>query len=118
MDVQPQLQRPERQQTLGVSLPPVSRTEGDRKRLCDLVKDINYCQLVTKTEHGHLHPRPMRILRHDENGFWFGTRLDSNKVEEMSAHHTVSILLQRDNYKFSISGLAIPHRGHELVEDL
>jgi general stress protein 26 len=62
-------------------------------KICDLIKDINFCMLTTLDDDGCLRSRPMAINGEvEENGdLWFFTYASSHKVTEVNRHREVNV---------------------------
>ncbi len=84
--------------------------ENDLEKLRTLVKDIDFCMLVTVDEDGTLHSRPMSANGEiDEDGnLWFFTNVSSHKVSEIAKLPKVNVsFADPDNQHYvSISGTA------------
>src|SRR5262245_19673589 len=82
----------------------------DRRKLRDMIEDIDFCMLTTIDERGDLHSRPMSSNGDiDQNGdLWFFTGAFSNKISEIKATPRVNVSFadpQNQNY-VSITGRA------------
>ena len=88
---------------------------ASRKKVLDLVKDIDYAVFTTRTEgQGPLHARPMAYRSVEDDGdFWFFTKRDSRKVQELTADpETMLTFADTKNQNFvSVSG-----KGHLVTE--
>ena len=85
------------------------------QKLCDLIRNIDFCMLTTIDEDGTLRSRPMSTNGQVEaNGdLWFFTYASSHKVDEVNQHQQVNVSFS-DPHKqryVSLSGTA------ELVRD-
>lgn len=62
--------------------------DASRKKVLELVKDIDYAVFTTRSgDGGPLHARPMAYRSVEDDGaFWFFTKSDSRKIEEVKAH--------------------------------
>lgn len=60
---------------------------ASRKKVLELIKDIDYAVFTTRSGgQGPLHARPMAYRSVEDDGaFWFFTKNDSRKVEEVKA---------------------------------
>lgn len=71
-----------------------------RKKLFDLIADVEVAMMTTVDSDGSVRARPMWTQAPDENGdLWFATKLDSAKTGEIGREHKV--------------GLAYAHPGHQ-----
>ena len=81
---------------------------ASRKKVLDLVKGIDYAVFTTRTSgHGPLHARPMAYRSVEDDGdFWFFTKADSRKVQELKADpETMLTFADTKNQNFvSVSG--------------
>lgn len=79
----------------------------------ELLKDFDTAMLVTHTEGGGLHARPMAIaeVAHEGGEIWFATSIDSRKTEELRLNPKVLVLLMGATKYLSIDGKA------EIVRD-
>ena len=84
------------------------------KTVASLVKDIKFAMLVTVTDEGHLHARPMTTQQTEFDGdIWFIGAKDSEAVHDMRSrpHVNVSYADTGSSNYVSVHGRA------ELVED-
>jgi general stress protein 26 len=92
-------------------------TDTDRsiQKICDLIKDIDFCMLTTLDDDGCLRSRPMAVNKEvEDNGdMWFFTYGSSHKVAEVDRHHEVNVSFAAPDKQcyVSVSGMA------ELVTD-
>jgi general stress protein 26 len=65
-------------------------TENDKKRLCELIKEVDTCMMTTIGADGKLHSRPMCHKQVECAGgdylIWFFTKGESLKVKESQQH--------------------------------
>lgn len=84
------------------------------KTVAALIKDIKFAMLVTVTDEGHLHARPMTTQQTEFDGdLWFIGAKDTEAVSDMRARPQVNVSFadtSSNNY-VSVNGTA------ELVED-
>ncbi len=91
----------------------MTREEAVQK-VAGLIKDIKFCMLVTQTEEGHLHSRPVTTQEEDFDGeLWFIGGKDTEWVSDIKARPEINLAYgQPDGQNYvSISGRA------ELIED-
>lgn len=76
--------------------------------------------LVTHSEGGKLHARPMQVAEVEDSGrLWFLTGADTGKVEEIRADASVSVLFQNERASFlNLSGVARLTRDRSRIEAL
>jgi len=81
--------------------------EAARRKVFDLVKDIEVAQMVTLDRNGRLHSRPMVAKQDSSAGeLWFFTSAASGKLRELDANREVLLTYSdpsRQNY-VSIEG--------------
>jgi general stress protein 26 len=66
--------------------------ESDRKKVWDLVKDIQFAMMVTQDADGSMHGRPMSAMQKEFEGtLWFMTRDQTLKVEALEANPKVML---------------------------
>lgn len=83
-------------------------------KVAELIRDIKFCMLVTQTEEGHLHSRPLTTQKQDFDGdLWFIGPKDSAWVQDLTRRPEVNLsYAQPDGQNYvSIAGHA------RLVED-
>ena len=87
-----------------------TRTDAEaRKKVWDLIREVEVAMMVTVTEGGHLHGRPMRAVNKEFDGtLWFFTNDHTPKTDEIQ--HDRQVLLaysdpSRQNY-VSVRGTA------------
>lgn len=86
----------------------MSEAEG-RKKVFDLIKDIQVSMLTTYAPEGFLHARPMVARAHEADGdLWFFTDRHSEKIPEIRADPRVAVCYSEpsDQNYVSISGTA------------
>jgi general stress protein 26 len=83
-------------------------TTQEQAKLYDLLHDFDVGVLVTQTDDGDLHARPMAIAQvEDDCTTWFLTSRSSPKVEEVSHSSRAHVVCQRGATAFlSLSGAA------------
>ncbi len=94
-------------------------TSSDRKHLIKLVKSFSDGMLVTRSEDGLVHGRPMALTKVDEHGdIWFLTDLESHKLEEIEEDPNVCITLQAHGKYLSLAGTAEIVRDRAQIAEL
>ena len=90
-----------------------------REHLYDLLKDFDTAMLVTRSDDGHMHARPMAVaeLRPDADAY-FVTSIDSPKVAEVDASPSVTLTFQSSSQFASLSGRASLVRDRVLIDRL
>jgi len=94
-------------------------TEDRREHLYDLLKDFDTAMLVTRSDDGHMHARPMAVaeMRPDADAY-FVTGIDSPKVAEINASSDVTLTFQSKTQFASVSGRATIVRDRALIDRL
>ncbi len=96
-----------------------TESQGEREKVFDLIKDIEFCMMVTQGADGHLFSRPMAAQERDEQDqLWFFTSANSPKIEEIIQNPAVllSYADPDDNCYVSISGEAAVVRDRDLID--
>ena len=95
---------------------------ADFKKLCEMIKEIDFCMLTTVDENNDLHSRPMSLNSEvdPEGNLWFFTYGNSHKVSEVNRTPKCSVSFAKtDDYRFvSISGKAEVIRDKRKIEEL
>ena len=90
-----------------------------RDRLKDLVGDFDTAMLVTRSQDGGMHGRPLAIAeKRDDGALYFATSVESTKVDEIEADPHVTVTMQQGRRFVSLSGVARVVRDRQLVERL
>ena len=90
-----------------------------REHLYDLLKDFDTAMLVTRSDDGHMHARPMAVAELRPNAdAYFVTSSDSPKVAEIDANPNVTLTFQSSSQFASLSGLASIVRDRALIDRL
>lgn len=79
------------------------------KKLAELIEDIEFAMLTTRTSDGRLVTRPLGTQEVEFDGdLWFATSVDSGKVAEIREHPQVSVAYASPgkNTYVSVSGRA------------
>ena len=81
-------------------------TSPDTK-LHELLEEFGIAMLVTRTQEGQLHGRPMALAEVDADGtLWFLTDRHSAKVDELTHDGHVGVIMQSKTKFVSVSGRA------------
>ena len=90
-----------------------------REHLYDLLKDFDTAMLVTRSDDGHMHGRPMAVaeLRPDADAY-FVTSIDSPKIAEVAASPSVTLTFQSSSQFASLSGRAGVVQDRALIDRL
>lgn len=90
-----------------------------REHLYDLLKDFDTAMLVTRSNDGHMHSRPMAVaeMREDADAY-FVTGIDSPKVAEINANPNVTLTFQSKTQFASVSGRATIVQDRALIDRL
>ena len=98
-----------------------SDSDTDRRKVWELIKDINIALLVTTSKEGPLHGRPMAAMNKEFNGeLWFASRDGTPKLNEIAEHTQVLLAYSEpksQNY-VSVSGSARIVHDKEKVKEL
>lgn len=89
--------------------------------LGEMIKEIRFAMLTTRSSEGRLHSRPMATREMDENGIlWFYTGKSSLKVREIEAVHEVNLSYQDPgkNLFVSVAGMAVLSVDPEKIREL
>ncbi len=94
-------------------------TIDTQQHLYELIKDFKTAMLVSRSEAGQLHARPMAVadLRPDADAF-FATSVDSAKVMEIERDPRVVVTFQNDKVFATINGKATVIQDTALAEKL
>lgn len=95
--------------------------DQNRKKLRELIEDIEVAMLVTLTGNGMLHGRPMATrLAEDNDNLWFFTDKDSTKVFEIEGERQVNVSYARpeSNRYVSVSGTASVVNDRQMIDKL
>ena len=91
-------------------------------KICDLIKDIDFCMLTTLDEDGCLHSRPMSVNGEVEaNGdMWFFTYGSSHKVTEVNKNHHVNVSFSAPDKQcyVSVCGMAETVKDRAKMQEL
>jgi general stress protein 26 len=95
--------------------------ESEFEKLCEMIKDIDFCMLTTVDENDELHSRPMSLNGDvdEEGNLWFFTSSNSHKASEIerTPNVNVSFVDTSDQRYVSISGTAqLVHDRDEIKE--
>jgi general stress protein 26 len=95
--------------------------ESEFEKLCEMIKDIDFCMLTTVDENDELHSRPMSLNGDvdEEGNLWFFTSSSSHKASEIerTPNVNVSFVDTSDQRYVSISGTAqLVHDRNKIKE--
>ncbi len=95
---------------------------GNLRDYQELLESYRTAILVTVGEGGHLHSRPMATQeQHGDDGIWFATYADSDKVHDILANPRVGLAFhggEHDSAYLSISGTAEVVRDRAKIREL
>ena len=102
-------------------MPEISRSETDRRKVWELIKDIGIALLTTRGADGRFHARPLAASQKAFDGeLWFITQEGSPKLSELLSEPNVLVAYsdpKRQRY-VSVSGRADiridPAKVHEI----
>ena len=96
--------------------------EPEFEKLCEMIKDIDFCMLTTVDENDELHSRPMSLNGDvdEEGNLWFFTSSNSHKAGEIerTPNVNVSFVDTSDQRYVSISGTAQLIHGRDKIKEL
>ncbi len=91
----------------------------DRQHLVEMAKHFSAAFLVTHSQIGKFHGRPMELAKVGENGeLYFSASLNSLKMQELSNDPSVGVFFQDSRSYVSIYGRAEVIRDRALIEEL
>lgn len=91
----------------------------DGEHLYDLLKGFDTAMLITRSEDGNLHARPMAIAElHADAGAYFVTSIDSPKVAEIYADADVLLTFQSKDQYAAVYGRANVVQDRALIDRL
>jgi general stress protein 26 len=92
--------------------------EGHDK-LIELLDEFKTAMLVTRTQTGGVHARPMRVARFMKEGsLYFVTSKESPKIKEIADDPEVTVIFQDGSKYVSLAGNAVVTEDRQLVESL
>ena len=90
--------------------------EEKRQRLSELMAGFSTAMLVTRTDDGGMHARPLSIAdKRDDGALYFSTAIESPKVHELQADGHVNVVMQDGRRFVSLSGTARVVQDRALV---
>jgi general stress protein 26 len=93
--------------------------DREREKLVDLLREFDTGFLVTRTEEGTLHGRPMAVADVRDNGtLYFAADLHSPKVAELENDAGVGVFFQSKNRWISLAGVAVVVHDRSLIDEL
>lgn len=88
-------------------------------KLIDFISDFNNAMLVTRTDDGSLHSRPMAVAKVDDNGaIWFVTDRNSEKVADLMLDREVAVTMQGGKKFVALSGTCETIDDQKLIDEL
>lgn len=92
---------------------------GQQEKLIDLLGDFDNAMLITKTDRGELHARPMAVAEVEDDGsVWFVTDRHSGKVADLMLDADVAVTMQGTSKFVALSGRAHAVDDRAKVEEL
>ncbi|QEG43086.1 pyridoxamine 5'-phosphate oxidase family protein [Roseimaritima ulvae] len=90
-----------------------------QQKLIDLIQEFDNAMLVTKTDEGALHARPMAIAEATEEGeLWFITDRNSGKIADLIHDRDVAVTMQSARKFVSLSGECRVVKDQQKIESL
>ncbi len=90
-----------------------------RHQLGKLMSEFKTAMLVTRTDDGHLRPRPLSSAgSREDGGLYFSTEIESPKVHELEVDPRVNVVMQDGRRSVSLSGIASIVSDRALIEEL
>lgn len=78
---------------------------NSEEKLIELIQGFDTAMLITRSDDGSLHGRPMAIAEATEDGIlWFVTDRNSGKIEDLILDQDVAVTMQGSSVFASISG--------------
>lgn len=98
---------------------PPSTSEESKEHLFDVLKRFDTAVLVTSSQSGDFHGRPMSIAGKDGDGtLWFLTSIASPKIDELENDARALAVMQSPNRFVVVRGLAAVSRNQAKVDEL
>ena len=91
-----------------------------RERLTELTSSFDTAMLVTHTQEGRLHSRPLSVAHNEDDPerLYFSTAIESEKVAELDANPDANVSMQGKRRFVSISGKVTISRDPALIDKL
>lgn len=90
-----------------------------RNHLYEMLKDFDTAMLVTRSEDGHMHARPMAVAELEPGAdAYFVTGIDSPKVAEIEADPRVTLTFQSGNQFATLRGRVSIVRDRAMLDKL
>ncbi len=87
------------------------------RQIDELVNEFEVAMLITESLDGDLRGRPMAIAGHDKGSvLYFLTRADDEKMQEILARPSISVVMQKEGQYLSISGRARVETDLSLID--
>lgn len=97
----------------------VSGTQSTTERFLEVLKNFDTAILLTHSPEGTLHGRPMAFADVESDGtLWFLTRVDSPKIEEISADPRAFVTCQDSNQYATLSGICEVSRNARKLDEV
>lgn len=95
------------------------KTTERKEHLYDMLEDFDTAMMVTRSDEGHMHARPMAVaeLRADADAY-FVTSIDSPKVAQIEADPAVTLTFQSSSQFASVCGHVRIVRDQALIDRL
>jgi general stress protein 26 len=88
-------------------------------KLFELLEEFKTAMLVTRTQTGGVHARPMRVAKFNKDGvLYFVTSRDSPKIKEISDDPEVTVIFQDGAKYVTLAGSAEVAEDRQLVESM
>ena len=93
--------------------------ENLREHLIDMLRGFDSGFLVTESQEGVLHGRPMTVACVKDDGtLYFAANLQSPKVKQLETDPTVGVFFQKGQRWVSLSGVAVVSHNRVLTDEL
>ena len=88
-------------------------------KLIDFISDFKNAMLVTRTDDGSLHSRPMAIAKVEDDGtIWFVTDRHSGKVADLMLDDEVAVTMQGGKKFVALSAKCEAIDNQKMIDDL
>jgi general stress protein 26 len=87
-----------------------------QQHLYELLKDFDTAMLVTRSDRGQLHARPMALARTPEGDLLFASSIESGTINELVHDARVGVVFQGKGAFASVSGIARIVRDPATIE--
>ena len=97
----------------------VSATQSTTERFLEILKSFDTAILLTHAPDGSLHGRPMAFADVEADGtLWFVTRIDSPKIEELSADPRAFVTCQDSNQYATLGGTCEVSKNQRKLDEV